>query len=115
MGNESGLFEFIIPMFPKSFLHPDALASHRAALLAGETPTALAVSILDVKQPADWEGNPELNTHWCLAHYLLDGHHKTFAASELDMPVSILSFLAVEQGVSTRDQIGELIQVLAAK
>jgi hypothetical protein len=115
MPEGKGLFEFIVPMFPKTFLHGDAVSLYRTALEAGTTPTALALSVLDVKQPADWEGDPEINAHWCLSHYLLDGHHKTFAASELGLPISILSFLAVERGVSTRDQIAEVIEVLAAQ
>jgi hypothetical protein len=115
MTNARGLFEFVIPMFPKTFLHADALDLYRAALSTGTTPTALALSVLDIKQPADWEGSPEINAHWCLSHYLLDGHHKTFAASELGLPISILSFLAVEKGVSTREEVAEVIQILAAQ
>jgi hypothetical protein len=115
MTNPRGLFEFIVPMFPKSFLHSDAVCSYETLLSGGTIPTALALSVLDVKQPADWEGDPEINEHWCLSHYLLDGHHKTLAASELGLPISILSFLAVERGVSTRKQIDEAIQVLAAQ
>jgi hypothetical protein len=115
MTNGRGLFEFVIPMVPKSFLHADAVRSYKDALLGGTTPTALAISILDIKQPADWEGNPEINAHWCLSHYLLDGHHKILAASELGLPISILSFLAVEKGISTREEIEEVVQVLAAQ
>lgn len=114
MTDGRGLFEFIVPMFPKTLLHADAVSSYKAALEAGTTPTALALSVLDVKQPADWEGNPGINAHWCLSHYLLDGHHKTLAASEMGLPISILSFLAVDRGVSTHDQIAEAIQVLAS-
>jgi hypothetical protein len=115
MTNSRGLFEFIVPMFPKSFLHADAVGSYETSLSSGTTPTALALSVLDVKQPADWEGNPEFNEHWCLSHYLLDGHHKTLAASQLGLPISILSFLAVEKGVSTPEQVAEALQVLAVQ
>jgi hypothetical protein len=112
MTNARGLFEFIVPMFPKSFLHADTVSSFKSAILGGATPTALAISVLDVKQPADWDGDPEINAHWCLSHYLLDGHHKTLAASELGLPISILSFLAVDKGVSTRAEIAEAVQLL---
>lgn len=115
MTNSRGLFEFIVPMFPKSFLHADAVCSYMTSLSGGTTSTALALSVLDVKQPANWEGDSEINEHWCLSHYLLDGHHKTLAASELGLPISILSFLAVERGVSTHEHIAEAIQVLAAE
>jgi hypothetical protein len=114
MTNSRGLFEFIVPMFPKSFLHWDAVGSYKTLLLGGARPTALAISVLDVKQPAEWKEDVEVNAHWCLTHYLLDGHHKTFAASELGLPISIVSFLAVKEGVSIREQIEEVIRVLAA-
>lgn len=115
MTNARGLFEFIVPMFPRSFLHAETVSSYKAALSTGSIPTALALSVLDVKQPAEWDGDPEINAHWCLSHYLLDGHHKTLAASELGLPISILSFLAVDKGISTREEITEAIQVLATQ
>lgn len=115
MTDGRGLFEFIVPMFPKRWLHADAVDSYRTALLDGSMPTALAVSVLDIKQPADWEGDPEINAHWCLSHYLLDGHHKTLAASELGAPITVLSFLATERGISTREEIAQAIQALASE
>ena len=60
MTNARGLFEFIVPMFPKSFLHVDAVSSFKSALSGGATPTALAISVLDLKQPADGDGDPEI-------------------------------------------------------
>jgi len=115
MSNGRGLFEFVVPMFPSNYLHPDAISTYRTVLSEGGDPTALAISILDVKQPADWHGEPEFTVHWCLSHYLLDGHHKIFAAQELGKHISILSFLAVDKGVSSNEQIEETIQLLAAK
>jgi hypothetical protein len=61
------------------------------------------------------QGDPKINAHWCLSHYLLDGHHKALAASELGLPISMLSFLAIEKGISTREQVAEAIHVLAAE
>jgi hypothetical protein len=113
MSNRRGLYEFVVPMFPRNYLHTDAVSSYRNALSEGVVPTALAVSILDVKGPADWQGDPDITEHWCLSHYLLDGHHKVYAACELGKPVSILSFLAFEEGVSTREQVAEAIQAFA--
>jgi hypothetical protein len=115
MSNRRGLFEFVVPMFPKNYLHTNAISSYRNALSEGVVPTALAISILDVKQPADWDGDPDITEHWCLSHYLLDGHHKVYAACELSRPISILSFLAPEKGISTREQVAEAIQTLATR
>jgi hypothetical protein len=55
------------------------------------------------------EWKPDVTEHWCLSHYLLDGHRKVYAAAELGMPVSILSFLASEKGVSSREQVAGAI------
>jgi hypothetical protein len=107
------LFEFIVPMFPRRHLHEKTIHSYETLLGHQTIPTALAISILDVKQPANWDGDPEITSHWCLAHYLLDGHHKLCAASQARKPISLLSFLAVEKGVSSAEQIAEVLRVLA--
>jgi len=109
------LFEFIVPMFPRRYLHERTIHSYETLLGHQAIPTALAVSILDVKQPADWDGDPEVTSHWCLAHYLLDGHHKLCAASQARKPISLLSFLAVEKGVSSAEQIAEVLTILAQR
>jgi hypothetical protein len=114
MSNRGRLFEFIVPMFPQRYLEEKTIQSYKSLLENQNTPTALAISILDVKQPADWHGDArEVREHWCLAHYLLDGHHKIYAASQGGRPISLLSFLAVDKGVSNTDQIAEVLAVLA--
>jgi hypothetical protein len=113
IGNRGALFEFIVPMFPKRYLHAKTIESYEAISDHQTTPTALAVSILDVKQPANRNGNSAIASHWCLAHYLLDGHHKMYAASEVGKPISLLSFLAVDKGISSAEQIVEVLGILA--
>lgn len=113
IGNRGALFEFIVPMFPKRYLHAKTIESYEAISDHRTTPTALAVSILDVKQPANRNGNSAIASHWCLAHYLLDGHHKMYAASEVGKPISLLSFLAVDKGISSAEQIVEVLGILA--
>lgn len=108
LGSGERLFEFLIPMFPEKWLKPDRLAAFRARLDQGDCPTALAVSVLDIKQPATWVGDPEVNCHWCLAHYLIDGHHKVFAASLAGRPISLISMLATQQGVSEAEHHAKL-------
>jgi hypothetical protein len=112
MPEHAGLFEFIVPMFPGRHLDSKTIQSYAPLLSHQSLPTALAVSVLDVKQPADWEGNPGIQEHWCLAHYLLDGHHKMSAAAQLGQPISLLSFLAVKGGVSSLEQIAQVISIL---
>lgn len=107
-----GLFEFLIPMFPQNWLEPNRLAEYEAALNNNETPTAVSISILDVKSPADWDGEKEITSHWCLAHYLIDGHHKVYAAAKNDKPLTLISFLATSHGVSSEAEIAELLGAL---
>jgi hypothetical protein len=113
IGNRGALFEFIVPMFPKRYLHAKTIESYEAISDHRTTPTALAVSILDVKQPVNRNGNSAITSHWCLAHYLLDGHHKMYAASKVGKPISLLSFLAVDKGISSAEQIVEVLGILA--
>jgi hypothetical protein len=100
-GRDDGvLFEFLIPMFAENWLETSRIADYQQAIANGRTPTAVAISVLDVKGPAE-----EGDDHWCLAHYLLDGHHKAAAAAQREQPITLISFLAVEQGISTENEI----------
>lgn len=114
-GDDAALFEFIAPMMPKHWLDADTIETYRRHLLAGHMPTALAITILDVKQPATWDNNPPFTRHDCLVHFLLDGHHKVFAASLLNMPISLLSFIAREECVASPAEIGRAITLLTTR
>ena len=112
LGERRKLFEFVVPMFPGNWLKPDELDAYRSSIGSGHKPTALALSVLDIKQPANWVGDPKVTEHWCLAHYLLDGHHKMFAASEIDKPITLLSFLSLKESVATEENVSKLIDHL---
>jgi hypothetical protein len=107
------LYEFIAPMFPHGWLEEKTLASYRARTGVA-APTALAISVLDVEGPATWNERPAVTEHWCLTHYLLDGHHKAYVAAET-RPVGVLSFLAVQQGTASVEQAIEAASLLAAE
>lgn len=112
----SQLFEFCIPISPKNRLNKETVESYRERFLAGECPTALAISVMDIKGPATWEGNPKINQHWCLAHYLLDGHHKIYAAASVHKPLTVLSFIDVSRdfiGLSRRKDVEYLLDALS--
>jgi hypothetical protein len=115
LSNESCLFEFIAPMFPQNWLDSKKIDDFKARIGNGTKPTAIAISILDIKQPADWDDNINFSSHWCLAHYLIDGHHKMFAASRTKEPITLLSFLALGEGISSNEQNYELIEKLKAQ
>lgn len=106
------LFEFVVPMYPPTWLNADTLATYTEQLAEAGTPTTVALSVLDVKQPADWADGLAVTSHWCLSHYLLDGHHKLHAAAVAGMPVRLLSFLALNEGVSTQTDVETLVGLL---
>ena len=112
LGERRKLFEFIIPMFPANWLHSEECESYVSKINSGHKPTALALTVLDIKAPATLEGDPEVIEHWCLAHYLLDGHHKTFAAAEVIKPITLLSFLSLEESIATEENVRTLVNYL---
>lgn len=99
--------EFFVPMFPQNWLDDDRIEYYQEQIKLGKKPTAIAISILDIKQHFDSEIK-----HWCLTHYIIDGHHKMFSAWKENKEITFLSFLAVNKGVSTEKQVDELIKKL---
>jgi hypothetical protein len=112
IGIDGRLFEFVIPMFPRGQLDPGRVGVHCDELRRGRLPTAVAISVLDVKFAADAPGDATIDEHWCLAHYLLDGHHKVFASAQTELPITLLSFLALGRGASTSKQTKTLLERL---
>ena len=115
LGGCRQLFEFVVPMFPKSWLSEKTLKAYRDRLSAGDKPTALAVSILDVRGPTIREEGPDICEHWCLTHYLLDGHHKTYAASLAGTEITLLSFLSTYESVATEENVDRVLEVLTTQ
>jgi hypothetical protein len=110
---EAHLFEFVVPMVPPSWNQRDRVTAYAADLTDGATPTAVAVSIVDVCAPAMDQGT-DYYTHWALTHFLLDGHHKLQAAAETGRPVRLLSLLAVDAGLGTAEQVARIPALRAA-
>jgi hypothetical protein len=104
-GERKALYEFIVPIFPHVWLDRRRVEQYQQQLETGRIPTALTLTLLDIKQPANWDGDPAITEHWCLVHYLLDGHHKTFAAASLGKPISLLSYLAVEASLANETEL----------
>ncbi len=102
-------FEFIVPMFSKDRLDPTRVKFYNNLLNSGINPTAVSLSILDVKTPSSSPKGGECETHYCLAHYLLDGHHKIEAAAQSQRSITMISFLAREKGVSTPEHIQTIL------
>ncbi len=100
------LFEFVVPMVPPSWNDPARVDLHRERLRESSRPTAVALSLLDVCQPATLRG-PESGyfAHWCLTHFLLDGHHKLQAAGEEGRAMRILAIVSVDHSLA---KLGDL-------
>jgi hypothetical protein len=109
---DSALFEFFVPIYPQSWLNEAGTADYRELIGTGKRPTAVALSVLDVRQPFNWGGSPAITKHWCLAHYLIDGHHKTFVAADLDRPITLLALLAVNECLASDEHIDQLFRLL---
>jgi hypothetical protein len=107
------LFEFIIPMFPYTWLNENRLSQYQQKMQQGVRPTAFTLSILDIKQPANWDGDLPVTEHWCLAHYLLDGHHKTYVAAHEKASLDMVSFLSIDESLASTDQIEQALTALA--
>lgn len=114
--NRSKLFEFLIPMFPSNCLNQQTVAFYREEIAKGSEPTAISIAVLDVKEPAVIEPGCEPKncySHWCLANYLIDGHHKVFAAAMEGKSITMITFLAVDRGVSSEEDVEQYFGMIA--
>ncbi len=92
-------------MFPQTWLDKTRLEYYENEISKGTIPTAICLTVLDIKAPAVWNNNeqPQFVRHWCLAHYILDGHHKLYAAAKAGKPINLLSFLATGECILETD------------
>jgi hypothetical protein len=108
------MFNFIVPTYPTKWLTFRPPSVYQQELRENGIGTAAALSIFDTRGPAIFQGDPTPDPlePWCFTHYLIDGHHKLHAASEGGRPLRILSFVALSQSASTRDEIEDAIDLL---
>ncbi|UED72817.1 hypothetical protein [Brevibacillus sp. DP1.3A] len=97
--------EYIVPIQPSESLNPIAINDYKDNVK--ETPTALSISFLDIKYPLN-----HYDEIWVYSHFLLDGHHKMFAADKAHKAISLLSFLSIEESFANMEQLEKLFQVL---
>ena len=110
------LFNFVVPMFPTKWLAMTTVAEYAESLRTKASGTAVSVAVLDIRSPANWVGEqtPDPREHWCLTHFLLDGHHKLNAAAEAGKPLRLLTFIATSLGVSRKEDVESAITLLSA-
>ncbi|WP_284581774.1 hypothetical protein [Streptomyces sp. 2P-4] len=97
--SDAHLYEFVVPMVPPAWNDRQRVEDYLTLTAEGSVPTAVAVSTLDVCQPA-LDLQDDLSVHWGLTHFLLDGHHKLEAAAAAGRTVRLLSLLALGESLS---------------
>ncbi|MFI2643425.1 hypothetical protein [Streptomyces sp. NPDC018610] len=101
------LYEFVVPMVPPTSNERERVEEYVRDMGRGAVPTAVAVSTLDVCEPA--AGLPDDHyRHWGLTHFLLDGHHKLEAAATAGRPVRLLSLLALGESLAEPEDLARL-------
>jgi hypothetical protein len=107
----------VMPLHLPSQLHREHIDYWKREAEEGKPLTALALSVIDNQQPATAPKDPEYEyeEHFLLTNCLLDGHHRIQAASELGIPVRILSLVAKNFCLVNRDNDIKLILSLFAK
>jgi hypothetical protein len=115
--NPKRFFHFLIPLEPPHHLESERVEYYQHQFEAGMHPSALGVSVLDVRAPAvtPWdkdEATYEYAEHWCLATYLLDGHHKVEAAARSKRPVRLLTFVARDASMASEQDVDAVLQML---
>ncbi|WP_394438575.1 hypothetical protein [Streptomyces sp. SGAir0957] len=106
------LYEFVVPMVPPTWNDRERVEEYVRLMEEGTVPTAVAISTLDVCEPA--AGAPvDHYRHWGLTHFLLDGHHKLEAAATAGRPVRVLSLLALGEGLAGAEDCARVPDLLA--
>jgi hypothetical protein len=103
--DKNRLYEALFPLVEESQLNRSVIENYKLSMVEGLRPTALAFSVVDVRFPSG------RGFEWQLAHFLLDGHHKVMAASELDQPLTILSFLNTDESFAGSEYIDDIIKL----
>ncbi|MET3287610.1 UNVERIFIED_CONTAM: hypothetical protein ABID98_000180 [Brevibacillus sp. OAP136] len=101
--------EYIVPIQPSESLDQSVILDYMNEMEGNKVPTVLSVSFLDIKFPLDDLSFDEI---WLHTHFLLDGHHKILAAAKAKKPITMISFLSIDESFASLEQIGELIQAL---
>lgn len=82
----------IVPLFSTKTLNQKTVEKYKKHINERINPTALAISIAEGKHFMSGSGYDAPDAI-SLMHFLIDGHHKVHAASQLNKPITLLSFL----------------------
>ncbi|QKT07954.1 hypothetical protein HUN08_12730 [Gordonia sp. X0973] len=109
--DEAHLYEFVVPMVPPAWNDRDRVRHYEELIDGGATPTAVALSTLDICMPATTGEDTDCYAHWGLTHFLLDGHHKLEAAARTGGRVRLLALVTVGDSLATSDEMDRLPSV----
>lgn len=111
MTDRAHLYEFVVPMVPPTWNDRDRVQRHARLLQAGSLHAAVAVSTLDISQPAMAGDSSDYYEHWALTHFLLDGHHKLEAAAATGRPLQLLALVAIDASLAAEADIRRLPRI----
>jgi len=112
VSDDAHLYEFVVPMVPPAWNDRARVSHYEQLLQNGTEPTAVALSTLDVCQPAIAEDGQDYYAHWGLTHFLLDGHHKLEAAARQGGSVRILAFVSLSDSLAGPAELEKLPELL---
>ncbi|WP_082518763.1 hypothetical protein [Leifsonia sp. Leaf336] len=107
------LYEFIVPMVPPGWNDQHRVSYYLDLMRGGTVPTAVALSTLDICQPATDVESIDYYAHWGLTHFLLDGHHKVQAAAELGVPLRLLAFVSLDDSLARPEEVARVPELLS--
>ncbi|MEI2808794.1 MAG: hypothetical protein V9F00_00855 [Nocardioides sp.] len=105
VAEDEHLFEFVVPMVPPGWNERGRVQHYIDLMATGVTPTAVALSTLDVCAPASDDESVDYYTHWGLTHFLLDGHHKFEAAAKTSSRLQLLALVSLDGSLAGPDDL----------
>lgn len=100
------LYEAALPLVSEKYFQRNEIEKYVSAIKKDKSnPTALALSVVDVR----WVSARAFD--WRLIHFILDGHHKMMAASMAGKPITILSFLNIDESFAPKEWIDRTVQI----
>lgn len=101
----------LMPLQDSDRLARDRVEYWKSRSAEGAPLTALAVGIIDGQAPAMNSAEPDYpyEEHFLLTNCIVDGHHRVQAATELGIPVRILSFVAPEASLVAEVDVSAVV------
>lgn len=113
VGPTAHAYEFVVPMVPPSWNLRSTVDEYESLLATTSTPTAVAVSTLDICAASTATRDGDWYEHWALTHFLLDGHHKFEAAAAVGRPLRLLALVSIDGSLASADDIARLRDIRA--